>query len=117
MAQILLLEDNPDMMNAIADFMEMRGHEVIRGENGIQGLRFLETATPDIILSDVSMPGMNGLTFIQKVREHGQTVPCIMLSGNGDDQQTSLEHGANDFLLKPFRHEQLAAVLKKYIDY
>jgi two-component system, chemotaxis family, chemotaxis protein CheY len=119
MAQILLLDDNPDMLNAISDFLELRGHNVLRGANGIQGLDLLESTLPDVILSDISMPGMDGLTFLQKIREHGTYahIPCIILSGSAEDREISLQHGANGFLLKPFRNEQLALALNPFIAY
>jgi CheY-like chemotaxis protein len=66
--KIMLLEDNTDMQQVLASVLELNGHEVIAGYNGQDGLRLLEQWIPDVIISDMRMPVMDGLTFLQHVQ-------------------------------------------------
>lgn len=113
--RILLLEDDEDMLFTLGEALEMEGHEVVYGHNGNEGLEKLKIELPDLIISDVKMPGMDGLELIQSVRSnaHWSKLPIVMMSGAASDRGKAIAAGANDFLVKPFRFPELEAVLSR----
>ncbi|MBZ0295221.1 MAG: response regulator [Anaerolineae bacterium] len=120
MTRILLLEDNADMLNMLAQVLEWGGYEVIPGRSGQVGIAVLEEGTriPDIIITDLLMPEMGGLEFLDHVRNHPDWVelPVIIMSAHSSsqDRQEAMEHGADDFLVKPFNLEDFKDILAKW---
>lgn len=120
MTSILLLEDNADMLNMLAQVLEWGGYEVIAGRSGQAGIDLLEAGAqlPDIIISDLLMPEMGGLEFLDYVRsnEHWADLPVIIMSAHSSskDQQEAMQHGADDFLVKPFNLEDFNEILAKW---
>ena len=121
MTLVLLLEDNPDMLAMLSQVLEWGGYDVLKGYGGQQGVDILHSTVqlPDIILSDLSMPDMDGLEFLARVRENSAwaSIPVVIMSAHSsaNEQQTVLEHGANDFLVKPFSLADFQSVLDKWI--
>lgn len=120
MTRILLLEDNADMLMMMAQMLEWGDYEVIVARNGREGVQVLNTTDqlPDIIICDLLMPEMDGLTFLDTVRDHAEwsQIPVIMMSAHSSPQerQAAIEHGANDFLVKPFNLENFHEALTKW---
>lgn len=116
-ARILLLEDNLDLLNMTAEVLELAGHEVWRGRSGKDGLDILESATinPDLILTDLLMPEMDGDVFIAHLRQDRRWmhIPTVVLSGEMNHR--SRAHGADDFLLKPYRHNELLTLARQLV--
>lgn len=111
---ILLLEDNPDMSELIADALVMEGHEVTCARTGAEGLRAIHQGPlPDLIITDLVMPVMDGITFIEHMRAivELQHTPCLMISGDPSDRDRALMSGADEFLVKPFRYSELRKVM------
>lgn len=116
MANILLVEDNTEMRLLLQEILEWGGHHVHSGRSGEDGLRTLtETAAPDVIISDLMMPGMDGFTFLQHVRQDARwaRVRFVMMSANPQDArlQTPARDGLDGVLPKPFSLEDLDALL------
>jgi len=116
MAHILLLEDTKDMRTAIRDSLEMSGHDVITGKDGRDGFAYLESEDPlpDLIITDLKMPEIGGLAFMQQMRQHAEwtKIPIIATSGVPGDETAALSAGADVFIVKPFKHSELETLIQ-----
>lgn len=109
---ILLVEDNTSLRSYI-EFILKERYEVFGVENGLSALQFLEKRTPDLILSDIMMPEMDGFQLLEKLKSdpHRRHIPVVMLTARADvqDKLRALRIGVDDYLLKPFEEEELLA--------
>ena len=113
MAKILVIDDVKEVADSIRRFLEMRDHTVCIAENGLHGLRLYESFKPDLIITDVFMPEMEGLETILAIREIDKEIPVIVISGAEDLYvETGLKFGAICALVKPFSHEHLDSALQ-----
>lgn len=107
---VLLVEDNPDMREYILSFMS-DAYEVIEAVDGLEAMKYLKEMTPDLIISDIMMPRMDGITLAKKLRSDTcfKNIPFIMLTARDDefDKITVLRIGIDDYLTKPFNTEEL----------
>ena len=113
MPSILIVEDDPDIANLIAHYLEKAGHEVTRLTSGTQVMGQLRAAPADLVILDLMLPGMDGLLVCQAMRGDRATaaIPVIMLTARGDeaDRIAGLELGADDYVTKPFSPKELVA--------
>ncbi|MDY6940203.1 MAG: response regulator transcription factor [Cyanobacteriota bacterium] len=112
--QLLLVDDDPNLILLVRDYLEFRGYEVLTASNGLQALDILkEGKVPDMIICDVMMPEMDGYAFVEKIREDSQTswIPVLFLSAKGQskDRIKGLGVGADVYMIKPFEPEELVA--------
>ena len=113
----MVLEDNPDLGLMIRQILQFRGHEVLFGFTGREGVDLLETADnlPDIIFCDLMMPDMDGHEFIAYLKQQSKWahIPFIVMSANGapEDRDYANSIGASGFLAKPFGLQDLDALL------
>jgi DNA-binding NarL/FixJ family response regulator len=111
--RLLLIDDDPNLILLVKDYLEFRGYEVITAENGREALEVLEQDIPDLIICDVMMPEMDGYTFVKHVREEPRTswIPVLFLSAKGQSQDKvkGLNTGADVYMVKPFEPEELVA--------
>lgn len=111
--RLLLIDDDPNLILLVKDYLEFRGYEVITAENGEEALDVLEQQTPNMIICDVMMPAMDGYTFVQHIRENKQLswIPVMFLSAKGQSQDRvkGLLTGADVYMVKPFEPEELVA--------
>jgi len=112
-SSILIVEDDPDIANLIAHYLEKAGHEVKRLTSGTQVMAQLRAAPADLVILDLMLPGMDGLLVCQAMRADSATaaIPVIMLTARGDeaDRIAGLELGADDYVTKPFSPKELVA--------
>jgi len=116
--RILIVEDNPDLAENIADFFESQGHLLDFAMDGIGGLHLALTEDYDVIILDIMLPRMDGLTFCRKLREEGaKQTPVLMLTARDtlSDKLEGFNAGADDYLVKPFELEELAARIKALV--
>ena len=118
MSRLLIVEDEPAIQNGImAMIPDLNLPLQIVGAcfNGKSAMESLETLKPDIVLTDIKMPGMNGLELIQKSREVMPSIEYIILSGYSDFEyvRTAMQYGVNDYILKPFTYQEFREVMKK----
>jgi CheY-like chemotaxis protein len=110
---ILLLEDEPDLAEFISAQLEAAGYSVTHVENGKLALESLAESLPELIVSDVMMPGMDGFQFLEQLRAKPrfQAIPLIFLTtkANLEDIVEGLALGADDYLIKPFKSPELIA--------
>ena len=112
--RILIVEDNVDIAENIADYLEVQGHVLDFAMDGIGGLHLALTQDYDAIVLDIMLPGMDGLTFCRKLREQGgKQTPILMLTARDtlSDKLEGFEAGADDYLVKPFELQELEARL------
>ncbi len=118
--QILIVEDDLAMSSGIRDVLEMHGYRVQLAENGVEGLKVLEALTPDLIISDIMMPEMDGFEFLERVRRRPEwaTVPFIFLTAKGQrpDIRTGKQLGADDYLVKSVDLEDLLVVVRAKLE-
>lgn len=111
--RLLLIDDDPNLILLVKDYLEFRGYEVITAENGREALEVLEKDIPDMIICDVMMPEMDGYALVKNVREDPRTswVPVLFLSAKGQSQDRvkGLNTGADVYMVKPFEPEELVA--------
>ena len=102
--KILIVEDEPSLLNILNDKFSSEGFEVAMAKNGKEGLDLALSGKPDLILLDILMPVMDGLTMAKKLRadEKGKTVPIIILTNLSDYKNAAeaMESGIYDFLIK-----------------
>ncbi len=113
--KILVVEDNEDLREVIAGTLALEGYLVLQADNGHSALAALQRATPDLILSDVNMPRMNGLEFYQALRQNPRwlPIPFIFLTANDSpvDVQSGRALGVEDYLTKPIDTADLLTVV------
>ena len=107
---ILVLEDEKDIANAIEAYLVNQGYNVFIGNDGFEGLEILENETIHLAIVDIMMPKMDGITFTMKLRQNYE-FPVIMLSAKSEevDKIMGLNIGADDYVTKPFRPLELLA--------
>jgi DNA-binding NarL/FixJ family response regulator len=110
---LLLIDDDPNLILLVKDYLEFRGYEVMTAENGREALDILSNSNPDMIICDVMMPEMDGYAFVEHVRSSPETewIPVLFLSAKGQSQDRvkGLNTGADVYMVKPFEPEELVA--------
>jgi DNA-binding response OmpR family regulator len=110
--RILVVEDNADIAENIGDYLEQQGHILDFAMDGIGGLHLAMTHDFDVVVLDIMLPGMDGLTFCRKLRKEASIkTPVLMLTARDtlSDKLEGFDAGADDYLVKPFALEELAA--------
>jgi len=114
--KLLLIDDDPNLIFLVKDYLELRGYQVISAANGREALKFLEQETPNMIICDVMMPEMDGYSFVKRVRENFKTnwIPVLFLSAKGQSQDKvkGLNTGADFYMVKPFEPDELIAQIE-----
>jgi DNA-binding response OmpR family regulator len=113
--KVLVVEDNPDLAANLADFLEAHGHAVDVAGDGLTGLRLATAERHDVIILDLVLPGLDGISLCRRLRgELGRTTPILMLTARDsvEDKITGLEAGGDDYVVKPFVLREVEARLK-----
>jgi len=115
-ATVLVIDDDRDMRVSLAHLLESAGYKVVLVKTALAGLDAIQIHAPDVILSDVRMPEMDGLEFQRKAREISH-VPVILISAHGDIPMAvgALQDGAYSFVEKPFEPRRLLGILKNAV--
>lgn len=112
--KILLIEDEKKMAALLMESLMSYGHDVNTEYNGLHGLAAAQTAEYDVLLVDIMLPGMDGISLLKQLRSEGNMTPVIFLSARGelDHRIEGLDAGADDYLPKPFAISELLARLR-----
>jgi DNA-binding response OmpR family regulator len=117
--KILVIDDEPEMVDMLRIRLEDEGYGIITALNGEEGLKKAEGERPDLVLLDILLPGMSGLEVAKRLRESKATknIPIIMVTAliGGDAMRTGLKSGAAYFISKPFDPEELLTQIKSAI--
>ena len=110
---ILVVDDDPAIRESMERELRANGYTTVSAGDGREGVRAYETRSPDLILTDLSMPLSDGFELISAIRAHGRT-PIIVLSvrGNDADKIRALDLGADDFVTKPFSVAEMMARIR-----
>jgi len=116
--KILVVDDEKDILVTLKDILQRQGYEVILVSNGFEALEILHKTTVDLIITDIIMPKMEGLEFIQKVRSEYPKLPIVVMSGFSNDHYltAALYFGAVCKLTKPFEIKELLHAIKCALD-
>ena len=116
---ILVVEDNVAMREALQAILESGGYQVLTAEHGKHALEVMQGRQPDLILSDISMPEMDGFAFFDAVRAKPAwiSIPFIFLTARGERKDIFLgkQVGAEDYLVKPVQPEKIREIVGKVI--
>lgn len=120
MKKILVVDDDTTLRTALTRYLHNRGYAVEDADSGVEGLALFEKNTPDLVVSDVMMPEMDGFEFCRRLRatRSGQLVPFIFLSSRGEVEDRIHGHdmGADDYLIKPFEPRELVAKIEAQLE-
>lgn len=114
---LLVIEDNPDLVENIYDFFEARGHIVDAAYDGSSAINFVQQNPYDVLILDLMLPDIDGLKVCHKLREQGCTLPILMLTARDtlEDKILGFNSGADDYLVKPFSLKELEVRLQALV--
>src|ERR1051326_9196486 len=112
-ARILVVDDEQQIRRSLEVNLEAKGYAVVTAEHGDSALQALSVRSPDVIILDLIMPGMDGIELTSRIRKQS-AVPIILLSAITDERKKikALEVGADDYVTKPFSMHELLARIK-----
>lgn len=115
--QVLVVDDDQGVRHALRRGLSLEGFAVREAADGAEALAEIAKFVPQVVVLDVVMPGMNGVTVVRRLREDGITVPVCMLSARDevDDRVAGLAAGADDYVVKPFSVAELSARLQAMV--
>jgi two-component system response regulator MtrA len=109
--KVLVVEDNANLAFGLTRSLESEGYEVEAAEDGVRGYDLARTTSPDLVVLDLMLPGMDGYTILKKLRSEGKDVPVLILTARGEeaDKVFGFRLGADDYVTKPFSLSELLA--------
>jgi two-component system chemotaxis response regulator CheY len=116
---VLIVDDLAFIKIVLRDIIEKAGFRVVgEASNGEQAITMYQDTRPDVVLMDITMPGMDGLTALKKIREVDGAARVIICSALGQQQLIvqAIQLGAKDFIVKPFQPQRVVSALKKALD-
>lgn len=115
MKRILIIDDQPDVVQLLRDLLEHNKFEVITASEGVEGLAKAKSHKPDMIIVDVAMPVMDGYEFVKELRrdEEFKDTPVVVITGRVQLREIFEEQGINDYIMKPFEKKELLTKIKK----
>ncbi len=116
---ILIIDDEPEIVELLTEFVKQLGHSVLSASNGLQGLEIATSQNPDLVISDINMPKMNGLEMLEKLKASGNTTPVILFTAFSDTQKirSAWKLGAFDFVEKPIDFGSLQKIIDKALEF
>jgi two-component system chemotaxis response regulator CheY len=120
MQKIMIVDDSPSMRRLLSSFLEQSGYEVAQAVDGVDALEVVDNDTFDLIITDINMPNMDGLTLVTELRKLDATrhIPILVLTTEMDmtKKQTAKESGATGWLNKPFDEERMLSAINRVLD-
>jgi len=119
MHTILIVDDEPNYQIVLAELLKDEGYEVFTADSGLAGLPIVYSTDLDLVLSDMKMPGMDGIGFLAKIKEFNKELPVILITAYAEVEKAveAMRLGAFTYLAKPFSNQQLIASTKKAIEH
>lgn len=114
MSKILIIEDDQRVAELLKRGLEEFGYEASVAFDGETGLRLFRSSVPDLVISDIILPRMNGFDLVKEIKRENEAIPVIMLTalGTTDDKLDGFDAGADDYMVKPFDIRELDARIK-----
>lgn len=117
--KVLVIDDSVTIRKVVGMALRKSNYEVAEAGDGVEALARLDAETIHLLICDVNMPNMDGITFIRKVREHPQhrTIPILMLTTESQEElkQQGIDAGARAWMVKPFQPDRLMQVVSKLL--
>ncbi|PIP36989.1 MAG: histidine kinase, partial [Desulfobacterales bacterium CG23_combo_of_CG06-09_8_20_14_all_52_9] len=115
MEKILVVDDEEANVRVLSMSLKLDGYDVTGALSGEEGLEKYQSIMPDIVLTDIKMPGIDGLTLLKKIKAMNPDTEVIIITGHGDIDSAihALQHGASDFINKPVKDEALSVALRR----
>src|SRR5690242_19593686 len=119
MARIIVIDDDPDILETVSRALQTEHHDISIAVNGAQGIQLIKSRPLDLILCDVSMPIVDGYAVFQAIKNDDKTnaIPFVFITAQGarSDQRKGMELGADDYLIKPFSAKELLSCIHTQI--
>jgi DNA-binding response OmpR family regulator len=120
MVKILVIEDQPPLLDKVLEILHLEGFEAIGAEDGLVGVQKAREYLPDLIICDVMMPKLDGYGVLLELQNSPATaaIPFVFLTARADksDLRTGMELGADDYLTKPFRSDELLRAIRTRLE-
>ncbi|UCG11067.1 MAG: response regulator [Deltaproteobacteria bacterium] len=115
--KVLVVDDEQEIRNLLETILTGDGYEVIKASDGAEAIEFAERENPDLILMDITMPGMDGIEACKRLKgaDNTRLIPIIIVTGYADNKMQALEVGADDFVNKPFDMVELSFRVKSVL--
>ena len=119
MHTILIVDDEPNYQIVLSEILKDEGYEVFTANSGLAGLPLVYSTDLDLVLSDMKMPGMDGIAFLEKIKEYNKELPVILITAYAEVEKAveAMRLGAFTYLAKPFSNQQLLASVRKAIEH
>ena len=117
-AKILIIDDEKAARYGMRKALEHQGYEIAEAEDGESGLRQMEQLIPDLVICDISMPVMDGMTFLRKVIDGDYTSPVVMITAYGSERVAveAMKAGAYDYICKPYEVDELRLIVRNALE-
>jgi two-component system KDP operon response regulator KdpE len=112
--RVLVVDDQPQVLRFIEIDLKLRGFEVLSTTSGQEALDLVKSAKPDVMLLDIIMPGFDGFNVLEELRTFSN-LPVIALSASPGNYSSAMRLGANDFIPKPFKADEIVSRIKKLL--
>jgi DNA-binding NtrC family response regulator len=119
-AQILIVDDELDMLALLAMIItEKTDHKVTTTSNPLEVAKLVEEGAYDLVISDLKMPGMDGMELIEEITKMGKHIPVLIITAYGsiESAEEAVRKGAYDYITKPFRKEQILIAIKRALEW
>lgn len=119
MNTILVVDDEPNYLIVLSELLKEEGFEVITAQKGEDGLKIVQDTDLDLVITDMRMPGMDGLELLRAVKSYNKDLPVIMITAFGEVEKAvvAMKAGAYNYLAKPFNNEELLLNIRKGIEH
>ena len=119
MNTILVVDDEPNYLIVLSELLKEEGFEVITAQKGEDGLKIVQDTDLDLVITDMRMPGMDGLELLKAVKSYNKDLPVIMITAFGEVEKAvvAMKAGAYNYLAKPFNNEELLLNIRKGIEH
>ncbi|MDD4017850.1 MAG: response regulator [Kiritimatiellae bacterium] len=118
MAKILIVDDDPNILIVIQRLLESNGHACVTAESGLKALELIKGDVFNLIITDMRMPNMDGLTLLRKLKKDEPSIPVILITAYASNKTAieSVKRGVFDYVVKPFQANDLLATVKRALD-
>jgi two-component system response regulator PilR (NtrC family) len=118
MSRLLVVDDESAMRDLLRIVLEKEGHEVFTANDGVTGLSLATSRDLDLVISDIKMPGLDGVGLLAGLRQQGRTMPVIMITAYAESESAiqAMKQGAYDYLTKPFKMEEIKLVIRRALE-
>ncbi len=117
MAKILVVDDAEFLRVRISKMLSGEGHDILEAENGLKAVETYKAAKPDLVLMDITMPEMDGLSALKEIKSFDPAARVIMLTALGQESVVleAIKTGARDFVVKPFEKDRVLGAISKLL--